>query len=245
MPLTNLRLPVSRKTILSLAFVAAMGSVPIIIAVSSDTIFLSSWQFNGTNLLPAPPAAGSDTSKAELAELRRIQETRTPEDLKKARADAANQTVFLFKDVFGDGFTADGLPATARFFARVANDESVFVDVPKDYWKRLRPAALDPGIQPCAPTNGFSYPSGHATRGYVFGVLLAAAVPEKHDAIFGRAAEYARNRVICGAHFPSDVEAGRLLGTSLAAVMLAQPGFSKDFQAIQIELRRAGYIAGD
>jgi acid phosphatase (class A) len=174
-----------------------------------------------------------------------MQDTRSPEALRKAQADAANRTVFLFKDVFGDGFTADRLPATARFFARVANDESVFEGGPKDYWKRLRPAALDPAIQPCAPTGGFSYPSGHATRGYVFAVVLAAAAPEKHDAIFDRAAEYAQNRVICGAHFPSDVEAGRLLGTSLAAVMLAEPRFRRALEVIQVELHQAGYTARD
>ena len=153
--------------------------------------------------------------------------------------------MFLFKTVFGDGFTAEKLPATARFFARVANDESVFEDVPKDYWKRLRPAALDPAIQPCAPTTEFSYPSGHATRGYVFGVVLGAAVPEKRDAILDRAAGYAESRVICGAHFPSDVEAGRVLGIALAAVMLAQPGFRRALQAVQVELHQAGYTAED
>jgi acid phosphatase (class A) len=223
-----------------------MGSVPFVIAVFfTDTYFVTPSQFDGIELLQAPPAATSATTRAELAELLRIQDARTPEALQKARADAANRTVFLFNTVFGDGFTADRLPATARFFARVAHDESVFEDVPKEYWKRLRPAALDAAIQPCAPTNGFSYPSGHATRGYVFGVLMAAAVPEKHDAILSRAAEYAQNRVICGAHFPSDVEAGRLLGTSLAAVMLAQPRFRHELQAVQVELHQAGFAASD
>lgn len=245
MLLRNLPRP-SRKTVLITVFVAAMGSVPLVTAVFfSETIYVSPSQFDATNVLPPPPAANSDTTKAELTELLRIQATRTPEALEKARADAANQTVFLFKDVLGDGFTAEKLPATARLFKQVANDESVYADVPKDHWKRLRPATLDPAIQPCAPTGGFSYPSGHATRGYVFGVVLAAAIPAKHDAILERAAEYAQNRVICGAHFPSDVAAGRLLGTSLAAVMLAQPEFHRAVQAMQIELRRAGFIAGN
>jgi acid phosphatase (class A) len=241
-----MRLPVSRRTALTWVFVAAMGSVPLVQAVFfSDTYFVNPSQFDGGKLLHSPPAADSAATKAELAELLRIQNTRTPEALRQAQADAANQTVFLFKDVFGDGFTADKFPATARFFARVANDESVYEDGPKDYWKRLRPAMLDPAIQPCAPTSGFSYPSGHATRGYVFGVVLAAAAPEKRDAILDRAAAYAWNRVVCGAHFPSDVEAGRLLGTSLAAVMLAQPRFRQALEVVQVELHQAGYTAGD
>jgi acid phosphatase (class A) len=241
-----MRFPFSLKTVLIAVFVAAMGCVPLVQAVFfSDTYFVTPSQFDGRRLLHSPPAANSPATKAELAELLRIQASRTPEALKKAQADAADRTVFLFRDVFGVGFTADKLPATARFFARIAHDESVYEDAPKDDWKRLRPAALDPAIQPCAPTRGFSYPSGHATRGYLFAIVLAAAVPEKHDAILDRAADYAHNRVVCGAHFPSDVEAGRELGTALAAVMLAQPRFRRALEVVQVEMHRAGYTAGD
>ena len=245
MPLRKLGIPMTRRTALIAVLVVAAGSIPFIQAGLSDTHFVKHSQFDARQLVHSPPAADSATTKAELAELRRIQATRTPEALRQARADAENQTVFLFNTVFGDGFTADKLPETARFFARIGSDESIFADVPKDTWKRLRPAMLDPAIQPCLPTRGASYPSGHATRGYVFAVVLAAAVPEKHDAIFDRAAEYAHNRVVCGAHFPSDVEAGRLLGTSLAAVMLAQPRFRQALEVVQVELHQAGYTAGD
>nr|WP_294559878.1 phosphatase PAP2 family protein [uncultured Rhodopila sp.] len=236
----------NRRNILTGVLVVAAGSIPFVQAgLFSDTIFVKPSQFDARQILHTPPDPASSTTKAELAELRRIQDTRTPEALAKARADAANQTVFLFKTVLGDGFTADKLPETARFFARVASDESFFADVPKDFWKRLRPTALDPAIQPCAPTGGASYPSGHSTRGYLFGVVLAAAIPEKHDAILDRAADYAQNRVICGAHFPSDVEAGRLVGISLAAVMLAQSTFRQALQAVQAELRSASLTAGN
>jgi len=213
-------------------------------ALARDTTFVQPAQFDATEVLHSPPTDDSATTEAELTELHRLQDARTSEALRNAQADAANQTVFLFSSVFGDGFTADKLPVTAAFFARIATDESVYADVPKDYWKRSRPKTLDATIKTCAPTNGFSYPSGHATRGYVFGVVLAAAVPEKHDAILDRSAEYARNRVVCGAHFPSDVEAGRLLGTSLAAVMLAQPGFRQDLDAVRAELKAFGYTGG-
>jgi acid phosphatase (class A) len=240
MQLRNLCRAAGRRT--ALAVIIATAVAP---ALARDMSFVQLAQFDATEVLHSPPADDSPATKAELAELHAIRDARTPEALEKARADAAHQTVFLFASVFGDGFTADKLPVTAQIFARIASDESVYADVPKDYWKRSRPNTLDATIQPCAPTRGFSYPSGHATRGYVFGVVLAAAVPEKHDAILDRSAEYAHNREVCGAHFPSDVEAGRLLGTSLAAVMLAQPGFRRDLEAVRAELKAAGYTAGN
>jgi acid phosphatase (class A) len=231
-----------RRTILAALLASAIATAP---AGARDTTFVQPEQFDATEVLHSPPANDSPTTKAELAELHRIQDARTPEALRKARADAANQTVFLFSTVFGDGFTAGKLPVTAALFDRIASDESVLGDVPKYYWKRSRPKTLDDTIQTCAPTGSFSYPSGHATRGYLFGVVLAAAVPEKHDAILDRAADYAHSRVVCGAHFPSDVEAGRVLGTSLAAVMLAQPGFRQDLDAVRRELKAAGYTVGN
>jgi acid phosphatase (class A) len=66
-----------------------------------------------------------------------------------------------------------------------------------------------------------SYPSGHATFGTVCTILLAAMVPEKRAALFARNLDYDHSRMVVGAHFPSDLEAGRIAGT-LAAELLLQ-----------------------
>ena len=73
-----------------------------------------------------------------------------------------------------------------------------------------------------------SYPSGHTTFAYVMAILLANMVPEKSVAIFDRAASYGYNRVVVGAHFPTDVEAGRIAGTVIDSVFLHEPRFLTD-----------------
>jgi len=69
---------------------------------------------------------------------------------------------------------------------------------------------------------------------------LAALMPEKAQAILARAHEYAYSRVVCGAHYPSDIEASHVLGTELAMLMLENPAFHTQFLAARDELRSAG-----
>ena len=63
----------------------------------------------------------------------------------------------------------------------------------------------------------FSYPSGHSTRGYMFGLVLCTVMPEKTSDILDRAQYYAYNRVICGHHWKSDTDASLMLAAALFA----------------------------
>ncbi len=198
-------------------------------------------QFGIEAVLHAPPAPDSAQTAAELSELHRIEAARTPAELARAKADAADESVFLFQDVFGAGFTAAGLPRTAAFFARLQAEEEAQTDVAKRFWHRPRPGLADATLHPCKVSHSASYPSGHATDAYLIGVVLASVVPEKRDAILDRAAGFARNRMVCGMHYASDIEAGRLAGTALAAVILAQPRLRADLQPVRRELKAAGF----
>jgi len=213
-------------------------------AAAKDAIFVQPAQFDVRTILQAPPAPDSMQTRAELSELHAIEAARTQADFDKAVADGKDETVFLFNALFGPGFTAEKLPATAAFFTRVGNDESVHAKIAKNEWHRPRPVAVDADIHPCGPGKSFSYPSGHATRGYVLGIVLASIVPEKRDAILARAADYARSRLICTVHYRSDVDAGHLLGTALAALMLASPQIQQELQGVRTELVVAGYTTG-
>ncbi len=62
-------------------------------------------------------------------------------------------------------------------------------------------------------------------------------MPEKREELFARGREYGRSRVIVGAHYPTDIEAGRITGTVAAAVLLQNPLFQRDFAAARAQLR--------
>jgi acid phosphatase (class A) len=189
-------------------------------------------------LLPPPPAPGSPADRADLAALLAAQAARTPAMEEAARADT-EETVFRF--LAGMGITPDpaALPATASLFARLHADESVLVGPVKRRWHRPRPFAASPAVRPCVTRPwSASYPSGHAAFAYAAAEALADILPEWQDAIRARAATYARDRVVCGVHYPSDIEAGRLAGLAIAAAMRDDARYRAALAAARPELRR-------
>jgi acid phosphatase (class A) len=84
-----------------------------------------------------------------------------------------------------------------------------------------------------------SYPSGHSIFGTVCAILLADMVPEKRAALFERGLDYAHSRMVVGAHFPSDLEAGRLTGTVASELLMQNPRFERDFAGARATLRAA------
>jgi acid phosphatase (class A) len=197
-------------------------------------------------LLPDPPAVGSAVQKAELTELHRIEDTRTPAQVAAARADEAEEDMFAFKNVFGAGFTPEALPVTAALGDHVKNEQSVAGAALKLVFKRPRPYQTDATLHPvCALTEvPNSYPSGHGLTGYLEALTLAEIVPEKRVEILARADDYAHNRLVCGVHYPSDEEASRKVAYVVFGYMLATPRFQRDLAAAKAETRaKLGYGA--
>jgi acid phosphatase (class A) len=75
--------------------------------------FLDTKVVDATVLLPGPPAADSTTAKDELKELHAIEVARTPAQVEAAKADDKEEDIFIYRTVFGAGFTAEALPAVA------------------------------------------------------------------------------------------------------------------------------------
>jgi len=189
-------------------------------------------------ILKPPPAQDSAQTRAEIGEVLTIQVTRTPEMEKQAQADAT-ENVWRFADVMGPAFKPESLPLFSAFFDRVVETEGAVVDPAKDSWKRPRPHMASPLVTPVVKkSNSGSYPSGHTTVGTLMGIVLANMVPEKRNEIMDRAWAYGWNRVIGGIHYRSDIEAGRIAGSVIAARIMDQPEFQSEFAAARAELRK-------
>lgn len=204
-------------------------------------LFVSPAQSRALQFLPAPPTNESEVTKAELAELHAIEKSRTPEQSEQAIWDDKNEHMFIFKNVMGEAFTEETLPRLAAFGKRIRNDEGLNAAPAKTGFARVRPYNLDKTLNPICKTKtkDDSYPSGHATTGYLLGLTLAEMVPEKRDAILARADQYGHNRLICGVHYASDVPASRLLAYSVHAIMKQNPDYQKEMAAARTELRAA------
>jgi acid phosphatase (class A) len=192
-------------------------------------------------IIPAPPVHGSDTEKDEFAELHSIQASRTPEQIKAAQADEAEQDIFVYRTVLGANFNAQTLPLTAALSAKVHGEEPLAGDPLKDLYQRPRPYQLDATLHPvCKVTEKHnSYPSGHGLSGYLLALTLTQMVPEKSAAILARADEYAHNRLVCGVHTTSDLEASRRIAYAMFGSMLQEPKFQQELAAARAETRHA------
>jgi acid phosphatase (class A) len=225
----------------ALAATVLVGS-SVLDRAGADPAFLSPAQTDPAKLLPPPPADRSEVQSAELAELHRIEQTRTPARLAQAEADSKNETVTLFAGVLGPTFDIAKLPATAKLFNDIDAEESSVTGAAKKYFHRNRPYVFDPSLKDCghSPLGGqTSYPSGHTTVGFAMGVVLASLVPSKAQAILARSADFGFSRMVCGVHYRSDVVAGQVLGTVIAEDLLENAAFEKEYAAAKTELEAA------
>jgi acid phosphatase (class A) len=191
-------------------------------------------------ILSPPPARDSATAAAELTELHRIEAARTPAQIAQAQADDDEEDIFLFETVLGEGFTAEALPITASLSDRVRKEESAAGGLLKKLYHRPRPYQVDSTLHPVCPLNPepTSYPSGHSLSGYLLAFTLVQLVPEKRQQILDRVDEYVHNRLICGVHYASDIEASRRVAYAIFGAMADSPDFQRDLASAREETRR-------
>lgn len=232
----------SRRNLLAIAllFVAVAGGG---VWWSQHTTFryLSGETESFVALFGPPPAAESAETRQELSELLELQHGRTPAQVASAQADRKKDVSRFFVALGLDTEHRPALPALRSFTDTAEADIGPYVRAAKEKFRRLRPYAIEPEVQPCIGdvAGDQSYPSGHATYGYVMGALLSELVPERRTELMRRAEEFARQRMVCGVHFPSDLEAGRRGADFLVGEMHRSSAFQQDESAARIELRAA------
>lgn len=208
-------------------------------AVCGGPHFVTPRQVDLTTLLPPPPPDGSPQTQAEISEILAIQKASTPRETFLAAAEEQTDIFEFASAVLGPGFKAENLPGFKEFYERLADDERSIVHSAKRFWNRPRPYLIGSEIRACVtkfPSG--AYPSGHSTFGYMSAVILSEIVPEKRRELFEKAARFARNRLICGVHYRSDVEAGKTAGILIAAFALQNPLFRKELETARVQVRK-------
>ncbi len=161
----------------------------------------------------------------------------------QAVADLAFHPFAMFQSVLGDSFTADRLPRTAEVMNAAIAGVNPAVNAAKDRYNRTRPYVEDMSLLRCDspenPSPGGSYPTGHGAGGWTLALVLAELLPSRADAILQRGRDFGDSRVICGYHFPSDVEAARLIASAGVARLHGDAEFRRMLDAARQELARA------
>jgi membrane-associated phospholipid phosphatase len=182
---------------------------------------------SGSQFRPAaPPAFGSKEFVDALAEVRRISETRTPEQDSLAKFWA-----FPVGTYTGGGYwneEASRLATRAGFGERRASHLLALMnmtsfdaiiashDAKYHYWL-IRPSQADSGITLSIGLPNFpSYPSNHATVSTATAEIIGAIFPDERDRLRGLAEQAALSRVYGGIHYRFDGEVGVALGRTIA-----------------------------
>jgi acid phosphatase (class A) len=215
----------------------ALLAVPLA-ASAREPPYITAADLDIVSILPPPITTGSAADRAQLAVVLKAQRSASPERIEQARRDVDESVDAMFASVFGKALPASALPATTRLFVRLEETGDAVVAPAKKAFKRVRPYLTDPEIKALVrPSMSGSYPSGHTTHITASAIIMGDIVPEKRDAIWERADDYAWSRVIAGMHYPNDLDGGRLAGTAIAVAVRNRPEFKADFDAARRELR--------
>jgi acid phosphatase (class A) len=195
-------------------------------------------------LLPPPPAPGSAAFAADEETYRVTRVLRNTPRWALAARDAdltfpgGPETFSCAVDI---PITEGTTPRLYNLMHRSLIDAALVTHAPKDHYRRVRPfvtnkeATCVPESEPDLMKSG-SYPSGHSSIGWTWALILTEIAPDRANAILSRGFAFGESRVICGAHWQSDVTAGRIVASGLVARLHADPLFRADLEAARGEI---------
>jgi acid phosphatase (class A) len=220
---------------LAVAVALVLAAAAVQLPACAESGYLAGQEVDFHTFLPGPPAVDSLWDRADQSLVESYQNVEVTR-FQMADLDA-NDLYPRFAAAFGHPIDKQTTPALVTLLDRAIDDVDVTAAAAKDHFHRPRPfqrlqlqRVCDKSSAPKPeehPTSGTSYPSGHSTHGWTVAMILARVAPDREDALIARAQEYEESRLVCGMHFPSDVEAGH----EVAIAVVARLDGSKDFQA--------------
>ena len=198
-------------------------------------------------LVSAPPAADSPAFAADQEVYQRTRPLLSGARGQLAARDARlefPQALEAFACAADLDITESATPHLYTLLRRTLVDAGLSTYRAKDHHQRTRPFALNrqasctPAEEPKLAKDG-SYPSGHSAVGWAWGLVLAELMPERADALLQRSYAFGQSRVVCGVHWQSDVDAGRVVGAAAVARQHADATFQAQLRAAAAEIRES------
>ena len=200
---------------------------------------------NAVYYLPAPPDTASVLFAADFYQWiwgKSMRSTPRGAQASWESLYGVERMATIFGEILGITITKERTPAIWTLLQRAGSTGNRAVSLAKKYYMRVRPFARvnehvagefddEEGLR----TNG-SYPSGHTAHGWGAALAMAEMLPEYQDTILRRGFEYGQSRVIVGAHWQSDVNAGYLASSVAFAYMHKHPDYARDVAAARVEV---------
>ena len=196
--------------------------------------------------LPAPPAFDSpefanDMMRFAWGKQQRLDEKRA-EIAKRDAVWSYEALLAKFAVPFGLEITPEGTPEIWNLMITSLTTTDAMRVAPKAFYHRQRPFERFEDKMLTDEEDNLrgegSYPSGHTMRGWTAALLLAEVNPAAADTIFARGWMYGESRVIVGAHWQSDVDAGYLAASVAYAKLHTSDRFLEQMARAKEEFKR-------
>ncbi|WP_395167059.1 acid phosphatase [Francisella salimarina] len=144
-----------------------------------------------------------------------------------------------FEKAFGHQISKKETPAIWKILNQLEIAEGEFTKPAKLFYHRTRPFAYF-HEKACVKTDNIhrSYPSGHTTIGWAIALTLSEINPSRTNQIMKRGYEFGQNRIVCGVHYPSDVNAGYLVGSIMFSQLQTSPEFQQEIKLAKKEISK-------
>jgi acid phosphatase (class A) len=198
-------------------------------------------------LLPPPPAEGSAALEADREAFRVLTALRSGPRGELATKDANlqfPQAAETLSCALGIQISEQATPHLNMLLRRTLSDAGLATYKAKDAYKRARPFVVFKAPT-CTPTHEASlakdgsYPSGHSSAGWAWALILTELAPDHADALLQRGRAFSQSRGVCGVHWKSDIEAGRLVGAATVARLHGNATFKAQMAAARNEIDQA------
>ena len=204
-------------------------------------------------LLPPPPADGTPAHADDADAFRQLTALQKGARGTLATRDANlkfPQAAGAFACALGVTVSEQGTPHLNMLLRRTLTDAGLATYKAKDKYKRTRPfvtfsAPTCTPAEEAALSKDGSYPSGHSALGWAWALVLTELAPERADALLLRGRSFGQSRGICGVHWKSDIEAGRLIGAATVARLRVNAVFQAQLAAAKqevVQARAAGQV---
>lgn len=202
---------------------------------------------NSLVLLGPPPESGSAALARDEEARKATIPLRGTERWKLAITDADlafPQAADNFSCAMGIKITETQTPRLYAMMQKVLSDFGLSTYGVKNKYNRVRPFVVHEEATCRADQEAIlrgdgSYPSGHTAAGWGWALVFSQINPERSNELFRRGLAFGQSRVICNAHWQSDVDAGRIMGAATVARLQTDPVFLADLKAAEAEVNAA------
>ncbi|MFZ5191009.1 acid phosphatase [Enterobacter roggenkampii] len=225
---------------------AILFSLSISNAIAFDGGYLKGNSPDSALELPPPPKEGSKLFNSDINDYKKGLQQKGSSRWVQAISDANMSQKNLerfFSNPMDEKISQKRTPSISKLIGMMRYDAGYYSTIgAKEKYKRARPFSYFK-TNSCTPqkdqelsSNG-SYPSGHAATAWTVALVLAEIKPTRTKQLIEAAYSYGESRVICGAHWQSDVAAGRQIGSSLFLKLNSNGEFLKTLNDARKEIK--------